>query len=313
MKQLFKNFSGAILLSTLFTIASCGENAQQGKPDETQESETSGKVTILCDESVYDLMRRPVAMFDSVYINAEVTFEKTRARQAMGELLSGRAKGIIMAREYLRDEDSLMKAYNVTKHEQQLIARDALVFYTSRNFPLDTLNREQLRDVLLSSGEALKSAFPILNSEPVFVSPDENSSEYANLLKLVTNGQMPKHAFKTVGGADSVQQFVASNSNTIGIGYLSHVALDSNFKMLKIGFKNDSSGQYITPKIVHQSHIVMGNYPFEVKIYSYMLEKKIKQPAWGLFSFLARDPDVQLYFKNKGIVPGHARFQLVEE
>jgi ABC-type phosphate transport system substrate-binding protein len=252
-------------------------------------------------------------MFDSTYEQVEVTFEKAPARRAMGELLSGRAKGIIIARDYLADEDSLMNAYGVSKHERKILAKDGLVFFTGKSFPIDTLNREQLKSVLTAPNTLLKNSFPVLQTEPVFVINDQNSSEYSNLLKLVTNGVQPQHSFKTFQNTDSVKLFVSSNPNAIGIGYLSHVALDTNFKLLKIGFHDDSTGKYVSPKIVHQSHIVMGNYPYVVPIYSFMLENRMKQPAWGLFSFLATDNNVQLYFKNKGIVPAFAKIQLIEE
>ncbi len=313
MKNLLKRFFPALGLSIVFFLYSCSNDQPQAKPGEVEESGTSGKVTILCDESVYDLLKAPVRMFDSTYAKADVTFESTPARRAMGELLSGKAKGIIIARDYLPDEDSLMKAYGVSKHERQILAKDALVFFTGKSFPIDTLNREQLKNVLMAKNITLKSIFPQFQTEPVFAINNQNSSEYANLVTLVTNGVQPEHSFKTFQSADAVTAFVKSNPNVIGIGYLSHVALDTNLKLLKIGFKNDSTGKYVTPKIVHQSHIVMGNYPFVVPIYSFMLENRMRQPAWGLFSFLRTDKDVQLFFKNKGIVPAFAKFELIQE
>ncbi|HYF04434.1 MAG TPA: substrate-binding domain-containing protein [Patescibacteria group bacterium] len=297
---------------TFISLTSCGkQETQQG--GEPVENETTGKVTILCDESIYQLLKIPVELFDSTYRTAEVNLQPASARRAMAELLSGSAKGIVVARDYLKDEDSLMRVYGVQPHERYLIARDALVFFTHKNFQLDTLNREQLKSVLLTPENGFKKAFPVIAQEPVFSIAGENSSEYANLLTKVLGGSEPKHAFSMFQSIDSVKALVRSNQNVIGIGYLSHVALDTNFKLLKIGFYNDSTGRYVTPKIVHQSHIVMGNYPFEVPVYAFMLDKRIKQPAWGLFSFLARDPKVQVYFKDKGIVPAHARFNLVEE
>ncbi|MES2765683.1 MAG: substrate-binding domain-containing protein [Bacteroidota bacterium] len=313
MKNLLKENYRSICFFTLVLFASCSRGEEQPKAGVIVEGETSGKVTILCDQSIYDLLKAPVRMFDSTYDEAEVILENAPARRAMGELLSGKAKGIIIARDYLADEDSLMKAYGVSKHERQMIAKDGLVFFTNRSFAIDTLNREQLKSVITAKNMTLKSMFPVLQAEPVFAISDQNSSEYANLLKLVTNGASPEHSFKTFQSTDSVKALVRSNPNVIGIGYLSHVALDTNFKLLKIGFKNDSTGKYVTPKIVHQSHIVMGNYPFVVPIYSFMLENRVKQPAWGLFSFLRTDKNVQLYFKNMGIVPAFAKFELIEE
>lgn len=309
-------FKTAVAISCVFaaTLAGgCSREQPQDKPGLIEEGETSGKVTILCDEGIAPLLKAPVAMFDSTYQEADITFESVKARRAMGELLSGRAKGIIIARTYLPDEDSLMKAYGVSPHERQLIAKDGLVFFTHKAFPLDTLNREQLQNVLVAQNGKLQNDFPVLQSEPVFAIADQNSSEYANLLTIVTNGQQPKHAFKTFQNSDSVQYLVKSNPNVIGIGYLSQVALDTGLKLLKIGFKNDSTGQYVQPKIVHQSHIVMGNYPFVVPIYSFMLENRMKQPAWGLFSFLAKDMEAQRYFLKRGIVPGFGKFELIEQ
>ncbi len=313
MKNLLKRNLAFLSISAAILLHSCTKDQPQAKSGQVEETGTSGKVAILCDESIYGFLKTPVGMFSTTYPEAQVTFESAPARRAMGELLSGRVKGIIIARNYLPDEDSLMKAYSVTKHERQMIAKDALVFFTGKSFPVDTLNREQLKKVLTTQNALLKNSFPVLQTEPVFVTTNENSSEYANLLTLVTDGAQPKHSFKTVQTADSVLEITKANPNVIGIGYLSRVALDTNLKLLKIGFKIDSTGKYVTAKIVHQSHIVMGNYPFIVPIYTFMLENRTQQPAWGLFSFLARDTQVQQYFLNAGIVPGFGKFELIQE
>lgn len=274
-----------------------------------QETATAGTIEILCDESVYDLLQPAFAAFDSAYPEAHVTVKPVSAREAVRLLLADSTRGIITARNYLRDEDSLMKAFGVTRPAPLAFAIDALVFYAPKTFPLDTLSLDQLKMAL--KGGQLREVFPQLLSEPVFVSPDVNSSVYGNMLNLLTNNAPPQHALQFVSSQKEAREVVLSQSNAIGVGYLSFVAPDTaNLKLLRIGFA-DSTGKYIAPRTVHQAYVYMQQYPLPVTIRGIMAEDRRNLP-WGFFSFISRNTEVQKYFNSAGIVPAFANIRLVE-
>ncbi len=304
----YLTYSMVLALCCCLLSACSGESSGDESASTPQETSTSGEATILCDESVYHLLQPTFALFDSTYPQARVSVKPVNARSAMQELLAGSSRGIIIARDYLADEDSLMQAYDVETHGGQIFAQDALVFYTQQNFAIDTIARIQLVESLLSAEPVLKKYFPGLESEPVYVCPEVNSSVYGNILLRVTSGAAPQAAIDFVANQDSAIARVRSNGNAIGIGYLSRIEREDDLRMLRIGFA-DSSGRYIYPKLVHQSRIVAGFYPFPIAIRGRLLQN-IQNLPWGFFVFIALDPNTQRHFLDAGIVPEHARFVL---
>jgi ABC-type phosphate transport system substrate-binding protein len=296
-----------ILAFALLLITNCGD-----KPDPNAETDTTGTAEILCDQSLVHFLKPTFAMYDSAYPQAHVTVKGIAARDGMAQLFAGKARGIIVAREYLRDEDSLMKAFKVAPYEAVTLAEDALVFYAKPEFPLDTLSLENFKAFFADKSATLKTAFPALKTEPNLVCAGATSSEYGNVMLLLAGGKAPHHLqFRAT--SDSVFSDVTHdvNANTIGIGYLSQIAGKANVKevkMLRIGF-TDSTGTRINPKPVHQSYIVMGQYPLKVKITGLLLESRRNLP-WGFFQFLRNDNETKKFFLQSGIIPQNARFNL---
>lgn len=291
----------------LFVAASCEQKKQEnGEPVETA---TTGKATILCDESIAERMKPAFALFDSSYFDAKVEVVAVPAREAMSQLFATKARGVILSRSYLADEDSLLKANKLPPHATTIIATDALVFFVQRNFPLDTISLDQLKKLFTDKSASLRGMFPQLKEEPTFISPDANSSEYGNILLALTKNTSPQRTMTLVKNADSARKIVAANPNAIGVGYLWQYAGDKQFKMLKIGFQ-DTSGAYIRPKPVHQAYVVMGKYPLAITIRGVLLEDRRNLP-WGFMTFLRNDVRAKQYFLKSGIVPEGAKFDIV--
>lgn len=291
----------------MLVLAACDDTPKQnnGQPDETVRA---GRVEIACDESVFALLKAIQPVYDTAFPDAKITLKPMPARSAMANLFALKSRGIIVARGYTRDEDSVLKAYKRSPHAQFLLAKDALVFFTKRSFPLDTISKNQLTELLLNSKQTLQQYFPGLPSEPTLVMPTEQSSEFANILQFITNNQFPKHSYLQVSSPDSVK-LVVKNTYSIGVGYLSSIVKDTSLKPLMIGY-DDSTGEHVWPKPVHQSYIVMEKYPFIVPIFGYLQEDRQNLP-WGFLTFFRTDPRIQQYFLNAGIVPGFGKFNLI--
>jgi DNA-binding transcriptional LysR family regulator len=283
------------------------------QPDPNVETDTTGKAELLCDASLFSFLTPTFAMFDSAYPQASVRVKPASAREAMSQLFSGKTRGIIIAREYLPDEDSLMNVFKVPRHLSITIAQDALVFYTRPEFPLDTIAIEQLQQVFSEPAARLTAMFPTLKIEPTIICADANSSEYGNVMRLLAKNKPPFH-LSTRTTSDSVLLAVEKHDNAIGVGYLSQLAGKANIKsikLLKIGF-TDSTGVRIRPTTVHQAYVVMGKYPFPVPLRVLLLEDRRNLP-WGFGTFLRHDKSPKEYFLKSGIVPENARFNLVQE
>ncbi|MFH1049695.1 MAG: substrate-binding domain-containing protein [bacterium] len=311
IKKFFSRFPVYIFFLLSFTFFACNKSDKDPKASGIYESVNSGTITCLVDEAVWDFMQPVFNMYDSAYKEIHPTFLKVTSREAMAQLLAGNVKVIVTPRDYLKDEDSLMKAFKVEPHERAIYAIDGLVFYVNKDFPLDSISDSQIKEILSKPDKKLKDYFPHLKKEPVFVCNDYTSSEYANLQKIVLKGTPSKNKIIFQKNSELVKKYVRENPDAIGIGYLSQIVKDADLKGLMISFV-DSSGKYIFPHVVHQANILRKYYPYIVNHYVYILKKQRDRAFWFAM-FLEREFVVQSYFNNSGIVPAYAKIKLIEE
>jgi ABC-type phosphate transport system substrate-binding protein len=301
----------SMFIVIVLVIVSCDNSGKDPKATGRYASINSGTFTCYIDEAVWDFLQPVFKMYDSTYPEMHATFYKSSSREAMAQFLAGNTKAIITPRDYLKDEDSLMKAFHVEKHERAIYALDGLVFFTHKDFPLDTLSDGQIKNFFKNKDYKLKKIYPNLKEEPVFVCSDVNSSEYANLKSIALNGELASKKIIFQKNYSAVKDYIHNNPNAIGIGYLSQVVKDDKLKCLRISF-NDSSGKYIFPHVVHQANILRKYYPYIVNHYVYILEKRQDRVFW-FAKFMEREFIVQSYFNKYGIVPAYAKIRLVEE
>lgn len=301
--------SGLLALGGSFAFLACDK--PDPKSSEQYETATTGKAEILCDESIAEFMQPAFKLFDSSYNEAAVSVKVVSAREAMTQLFGTKARGIVIARSYLRDEDSLLKANKVPAHAATIIATDALVFAVPSKFPIDTISLEQLKEIFTKKGTTFRSMFPALKTEPALLCPDPSSSEYGNILLHLSKNAPPQHAITFTKNAAEVEAELKKNPNAIGIGYLSRYAGNTDVKLLKIGFQ-DTTGNYVRPQTVHQSYVLMGKYPLPVRIQGLLLEDRRNLP-WGYVTFLRNDVRAKERYLKGGIVPEGARFNLVPQ
>lgn len=311
LKMIVKS-SFLYIIVILFFLSSCDKSPRE----EAYEAMNSGDLTVYCDESLYNMMDSVFHFYQQTYPKVNLTKKKTTAREAMKMLISGKGRVIVIARDYLPDEDSIMNEYGVNPHKNFRIADDALVFYTQKDFPLDTLNADQLKEIFTNPDKNLKDYYAELKSEPVFVTSNKESSEFAHIKKQVAEISIFEPLGKNLDllqSSDSVIHFVQNNKNSIGIGLMSQVAQNDSLKMLRIGFVN-SEGKSFLPQPVHLGYIVQGKYPYPVPIYSFVLTQEQNLPYW-FAQFLRIDHKaMQYYAYTIGIAPDNANFQFeVEE
>ncbi len=297
------------LLAVLVFMGCPREDIRSG--DHEVESWTTGKFTVYCDDSIFPLMDSVFRMYEQMYPGVALAAEHSDAWDVMSVLLSANARVVVVARDYLRHEDSLMKVYRVEPHLRMAIAYDGLVFFANGNFPIDTLNASEIEEVLTSRNKGFRDFYPELSVEPKLAVKGKKHSEYANLLQLAAKGNDIVRNLKYFNETSRLLNYVNDNDNTIGIAFLSQLIGDDRFKLLRIGY-SDSTGKYINPKPVHQAYIVQDLYPYKVDYYAYLLKDLRDLPYW-FATFLAKEAIVQKYFNNSGIVPAFAKIALIPE
>lgn len=299
-----------IILAFAVLFTSC-DNKYEAKDPDDLETINSGKLTVYCDELIKPILDSAFNLYTKEYQKVELTTVYANSRNVMSQLLSKEARVIVNARDYLTDEDSLMKVYNIENHKRFIIAYDALVYFTNKNFPVDTLNANQIANSILL-GKELNSTTAGLNFEPSYATLDQYSSVYANFNSMIVKDNPLKRKVELFDNIDALKKHVAANNSIIGICFLSQIINEENFKMIRLGFDSDSLNQYITPKPVHQGYIVQDLYPYKVPYYTYLLEDRQNLPFW-FGTFLAKQESVQRLFLDKGIVPAFARIKLKYE
>lgn len=296
----------ALAVSLTLQLSSCDNKYEAKKPKDV-ETMNSGKLDIAVDNEYTSLLDSIFMMYKSDYPNVDLHYSFFPARQVMSDLFNRKNRAVIIGRDYLKDEDSILNIYNIKNHLRMKIADDALVFFTKTSSPFDTLNRGNLEKFFINQKINFEDVSGI-KKLPYFFISEPNSSTYSNFLKLITNGESVTKDVKSVLNWQDVIKEVEKSDNNIGIAYLSQIALDSRFKMLKIGY-DDSTELHIRPKIVHQSNVLRGYYPYKFPIYVYLLEDRQNLPFW-FASYLAKETKAQKYFLNQGIVPGFAQIKL---
>ncbi|MCO5251404.1 MAG: substrate-binding domain-containing protein [Candidatus Kapabacteria bacterium] len=269
----------------------------------------AGDLTIYCEESIAKVMDSTFKMYQNAYPNIKFVSQIVDSREAMNLILSGQAEAVIVSRAYLPDEDSLMAEFDV-KRTEMIAAEDALVFYVNRDFPLDTINHEQLVEILTTQ-KSFNEFYPQVGFEPEFVCNSIRSAEYANFLKLVLGNQKHTKQMKFLNGVDSVKNYIRGNSKAIGIGYLSHVTRKADWKVLNVSYINQD-GKREPPQTVHQAYIVQNRYPYIVQ-YRVLIQESTMSKAFWFASFVSKEFIVQTYFKELGIVPGFGQFRLIKQ
>ncbi len=300
-----------IIMIFLFSIIflSCNSESKiSEKPQEKKvESVNEGKLTIYADSSIINILKPTFDFYHQSYPKIELNAQFVNSRRAVALLFSGEAEAIVIARNYLKDEDSLNKEYQLNRPEM-IIAKDALVFFTTPDFPLDTLNAELIFKIL-TDNKKFKDFFPNLTFEPELVISNNNNSEYAGLQQLVSKNSIIKKSLKFLSNSQEVRNYIKKNKNSIGIGFLSNVVTNPDFKSLRVGFIN-KDGKRIPPQIVHQGFIVQEKYPYIVEYKAILREDRRNKPFW-FASYLSKETKVQKYFMDSGLVPGYAKIVLV--
>lgn len=299
-----------VVLISFLTLVACDDQKPHPK-NSNEETMNSGKLTVYCDESLAEKLDSVVQWYRTANPKVELTYKIDNSRSVMAKLLAGEARAIVIGRDYLKDEDSLMKVYKVQKHQFMEIATDALTFFSNPDLNIDTLNHAQIVDALTSPNPNLKASLQKLNDEPLFVVPAANSSEYANIMSLVTKGKKLNSKVKILKDYKEVMEFVKNNKKAIGVGFLLNSIGSPYHKLISIGY-NDSTGKYINPKPVHQAYILQNLYPYIVKYKVLLLEDRKNLPFW-FAAHMSREARVTTYLKNIGIVPTYAKFVLIKE
>lgn len=315
MKKMIATNSTNFLVAIFFiaTIISCGDNKYKAKDADDVETINSGKISVIADESIWNLIQPATKMYLEKYNNVEITDTVASARAAMSSLFATNHRVAIIGRDYLPDEIDLMNQKGMEPHQRIKAVEDALVLAVNDEFPL-VYTQDSIIKAVFQDGRSLKDYHEEIDFDLNYFIKGRNHSEHSNFEKHILEYKDLKKKIEITNSLDEILSKVSESKENIGLVYLSQVVTadtNLNIKMLPIGFV-DSTGSYKKPAPVHPSYIVQGRYPYVTPWYIYLLEDRQNLPFW-FAKYVSQEQKVVKYYNDLGVLPSFARFKLIPE
>ncbi len=298
MKTLFS----LSLLSLLFV--SCGINDDITKKD----SPTSGKLTLYYDEGLTLHIQNQVYTFQSTYKNADIKPVSSDEKACIEALFNDSCKAIAITRNLSEDELKKFKSKNLYP-QTSVVAKDAIAFIVSKNFPDSAISLSQLTELLKGNDSNYVKGTSI-----GIVFDDQNSGSTRQL----KDSLLPKSSFgkncSAVNSTPQLVEVVAANSHIIGVcdyAWLSDKDDTNTQKFLKtVKILAVSRKSNETAYMPDQSNIATFDYPLcrNICIIRRSAEFSLGK---GIETFIAGEKG-QLMFLKQGLPPTRQEERVIE-
>lgn len=251
-----------VLMLFIVSVAACNQN-QDTKPEEIEETLTSGKITVLVDNTVQPVVEDVLAVFHNVYDRAQIVQVNKTENEIVRALLTDSATVAVLPRELTPEEEIYFKRRKITPRTTHF-ATDAIALITNNN-AVDTII--ELEDVL----KVLRGGTSAKIKSLVFDNPNSSTVQY--LLKLAGVKSVPANIY-SLKSNEEVIKFVEANTGSIGIvgvnwllqppqeltKYVENITVMAVDNVKKDG----DTKNYYKPS---QSNIATGSYPLIRKLY----------------------------------------------
>ena len=281
----------------MFIVVACNKK-QDTKPEDIEETLTSGKVTILVDNTAQPIIEDVLAVFHSVYNRAEIAQVNRTENEIVHALLKDSATIAVLPRLLTPQEEEYFRRKKITPRITHF-ATDAIALIT---------NKED-KDTIIDVAEVIK----VLKGETsarikslVFDNPNSSTVQY--LLKLANVKTVPSQNIYALKSNEEVIKYVHDNKGAVGIVGVNWLVQPpqsltryvENITVLAVGdVKSDSNEKkYYKPS---QSNIGGGLYPLTRKLY--LLNYQGRQGlGMGFATYLSAREGQRIILKS-GLLP----------
>lgn len=273
---------------------------------------TAGELEIWTDHGDSLLVSQFEAMFESNYPKSDIRVKYASETQILAAVNEGKCKACILHRDFDTIERTTLENRGF-KVRSALIAKTSIALLSHRENPVQTISREQLRQILegrLSSWQTLGGQGPIT---PVF--DQAGGSNYLYFFKNWLKSD-PK-ALKAVSSLNSpslVIGWVGSHRDALGfinVNWISDRGDPASENFLKkvnvLKVEGDSASGYHYP---FQSQIAARQYPFVLPVYIHDLQG-YSGLASGFTAWICSQPG-QVMVKKCGLLPARDFGRTVE-
>ena len=259
-----------ILVLTAILITGCQK--------ESKVSPTKGHLTVEVDPSVYPVIVKEKAAFDSLYKEVKVNLKEVDPMQGMVNVINGNSKVFISPRYFNKKEIDFINKEKINIQTFKFCYLACAVI-APLNSPTDKIRVDEIKDALMGN---LKNYS--------FVIPQSNTATYQYIQEEILDGSSPKDA-EIVPTDNDVLKKISEGGNKLGILSFNTVQDSSKIKFLQVGQiekkitkpeKNGLDVNYFTP---HPGFLIKKYYPLSQTVYIY-LHELLLTPASGFTTFL---------------------------
>ncbi|MEJ5994125.1 substrate-binding domain-containing protein [Pedobacter sp. Du54] len=242
-----------VLILLLFISCNRGKKSKS-----LSDSRTSGKTTILVDESFSRVLNDQIEVFTSDYPDAKVTTIAGNEAKILPELLSGKKRMIILSRLLKPSEEYYYKQKQIAIFSDRF-AIDGIALITNSQNTDTLITAKEVFDILRGVNTGKKLVFDNANSSTV--------RYFMDSAKVTT---LPKSGVYTLNTNQDVIKYVAEHKDYIGvlgINWLIRNEGDSLADVAKVkimAVKGLKGKNFYTPT---QNNLINGVYPFLRNIY----------------------------------------------
>lgn len=278
-----------LLACALFGLLGC---ASEQTSQSTEDTETSGRIRIVCAPDLQALMDREVESFRIQYPAARIEMASGDSREGVAALMSRTADLVVAARE-LEPEERNVVVKGGMEIEGYRFAKDALCVVVHPSNPLLSLSIEELRRVYM--GEVTGwSQLRGSGGDIVPVIPPPAGDLMLAFLQRVMGGQAPTAPAVRAESDSAVTRIVSANPRAIG--FVSAIHAGPGVKVLRLSSLTGLPDWKPDPERVHA-----GDYPLSRVLNLYVRSSGPKL-ANGLITYIM-SRDGQRLVHEAGFVP----------
>jgi phosphate transport system substrate-binding protein len=292
MKPIYKiAFSCAAVAIVVF---SC----KKGKGGFEGESYTYGKATILVDNTVHPIVEDVLAVFHSVYGNAQIDQVNLTETEILQELQRDTARIVVMTRKLTADEEARFLEKKIAPHVTEF-ATDAIALVVNSKTTDTVLDLADVYAVM--QGKTSPKV-------PRLVFDNANSSTVKELMRRAGVKTISSENVYSLKTNKEVIKFVHDNPGAIGIVGVDWIVQPpddmvkyvENIRVLALDNVKIDKGdkKYYKPS---QSNIATGSYPLTRKLYVLNYQGK-KGLGMGFATYISA-PEGQRIILKSGLLP----------
>lgn len=296
-----------VVIAACMTLISCDNYF---KNDYVDNSPTSGKLKVYCEEGLSDQIESQIYSFEREYDMANVEMIVRSDAEAVQAMYADSCKAIVISRELTPTEKDQFKSKDMEPRFTN-VAYSGIAVITNIKTNLSKLSTGQLKELLIRPFVCMDSIDANCKLKVVF--ENNRSSVVFYLRDSVLKGKSFSENCSSLKSSIEVINYVASTPNAVGFidfACISDVD-DSLYKANKDKIKfipiGRGEGTYFSP---NQSSFKTGEYPLTRKVYVYHQASEFSL-AKGFESFVA-GPKGQTIFLKQGLLPTKQQERMIQ-